>query len=115
MRGMKVTRWTAGARLGRIGRAAATAVFAAGLLFSLRIPTPATAATPEPTPDAGGDTRSVGEGPGLVGAPVLAIGGVLLLGIVSAGLTVVYVRATDTRRPLEATPDRSDGPVDDRR
>jgi hypothetical protein len=36
--------------------------------------------------------RSAGEGPGLVGAPGLAIGGVILLGLVSAGLTLAYVR-----------------------
>ena len=57
------------------------------------------AATAEPTTAPGGDTRSVGEGPGLVGAPFLAIGGVLALGFAVVGLTLVYVRATGGSRP----------------
>jgi hypothetical protein len=93
-------------RVVAIGRAVAIGALLAGTLaISLRVPPTALAATPPPTPDAGGDTRSAGEGPGLVGAPILAIGGVVLLGIVSAGLTVAYVRATATRRPLATTPD----------
>ena len=55
---------------------------------------PVNAATPSPSEAIVGDTRSPGEGPGLVGAPFLAIGGVLLLGLAAAGLTIVYVRAT---------------------
>lgn len=55
------------------------------------------AATPTPTPGVAGDTRSVGEGPGLVGAPLLAIGTVLLLGGLAALLTVAYVRLTGDR------------------
>ena len=49
------------------------------------------AESPEPSP-AGGDTRSVGEGPGLVGAPFLAIIGVIALGLVAAGATLLYLR-----------------------
>jgi hypothetical protein len=49
------------------------------------------AASPEPSAP-GGDTRSAGEGPGLVGAPFLAILAVLGLGLVTAGATVVYLR-----------------------
>jgi hypothetical protein len=41
-----------------------------------------------------GDTRSSGEGPGLVGTPALAIGAVLLLGLLAVGSTLVYVRLT---------------------
>ncbi|HEY6058781.1 MAG TPA: hypothetical protein VIV06_12180 [Candidatus Limnocylindrales bacterium] len=55
------------------------------------------AASPTPTP-AGGDTRSPGEGPGLVGAPILAIGGVLLVGVLAAAGTLVYVRVTEDQR-----------------
>jgi hypothetical protein len=58
------------------------------------MPAVALGASPVPTPEAGGDTRSAGEGPGLVGAPLLAIGGVLALGLVAAGATLAYVRAT---------------------
>jgi len=80
------------------GLAAVRRVVAAGavswlLAWSLLVPF-ASAASPVPTPDAGGDTRSAGEGPGLVGAPVLAVGGVLALGILAAGITLVYIKAT---------------------
>jgi hypothetical protein len=46
------------------------------------------------SPAAGGDTRSAGEGPGLVGSPLLAVGGVVALGLAAAALTLLYVRAT---------------------
>ena len=49
------------------------------------------AASPEPSAP-GGDTRSAGEGPGLVGAPFLAVIGVVALGLVAAGATLVYLR-----------------------
>jgi len=58
------------------------------------------AADPSPAPTSmGGDTRSSGQGPGLVGAPAAAIGGVLAVGLASVGATLLYVRATGGRRP----------------
>ncbi|HEX7471803.1 MAG TPA: hypothetical protein VF323_01875 [Candidatus Limnocylindrales bacterium] len=54
-------------------------------------PPVAAAASPEPSAP-GGDTRSAGEGPGLVGAPFLAILGVVALGLVAAGATLLYLR-----------------------
>ncbi len=51
------------------------------------------AASPEPSP-ASGDTRSPGEGPGFVGAPLFAILAVLGLGLATALLTLAYVRLT---------------------
>ena len=71
------------------------------LLSFWAVPSLAFAATPSPRPGAAGDTRSVGEGPGLVGAPGLAILGVLGLGLGTALLTIVYVRlsaGTGSRR-----------------
>ena len=56
-------------------------------------PAVALAASPEPSA-AGGDTRSPGEGPGLVGEPFLAILGVVGLGLLTAGGTLLYVRLT---------------------
>ena len=53
----------------------------------------AAAATPSPAPGAG-DPRSAGEGPGLVGAPLLAIGAVLGLGLLAVLATVAYVQLT---------------------
>jgi hypothetical protein len=52
------------------------------------------ATTPAASAAIGGDTRSAGEGPGLVGSPLLAVGGVLALGLAAAALTLLYVRAT---------------------
>jgi hypothetical protein len=58
------------------------------------------AATPVPSSVVGGDPRSAGEGPGLVGTPVVAIGIVFGLGLVAAAVTLAYVRLTGgPRRP----------------
>jgi hypothetical protein len=45
----------------------------------------------------GGDTRSSGEGPGLVGAPGLAIAAVLGIGVLAVVGTLGYVRLTKPR------------------
>jgi hypothetical protein len=57
---------------------------------------PALAASPEPSAgaDYGGDTRTTGQGPGLVGSPLYALGGVLAVALISIGITMVYLRAT---------------------
>ena len=59
-------------------------------------PGPAAAASPDATegPGGGGDPRSVGEGPGLVGDPLFALALVIGIGLAAAGLTMLYVRAT---------------------
>lgn len=52
---------------------------------------------PLPTPSAtapGGDTRSSGQGPGLVGEPFVALAGVLVVGLVTVGATLVLVRVS---------------------
>jgi len=92
----------------RVG--AATVLLAFVLASSFIGPSAANAASPGPTSDVGGDTRSAGEGPGLVGQPILAVGGVIALGCLAAGLTVLYVRATD-RTPRQG----ADAPSDDSR
>jgi hypothetical protein len=56
------------------------------------------AATPEASAALGGDPRSSGEGPGLVGDPVTAIVLVLAIGIGAAIATALYVRFTGGRR-----------------
>ena len=56
------------------------------------------ARAPIPSAVTAGDPRSSGQGPGLVGDPLLAIGAVILLGVVSVGATLVYVRSTGGRR-----------------
>jgi hypothetical protein len=56
------------------------------------------AASPEPEPTTGiigsGDPRSNGQGPGLVGSPFEILGGVILLGLVTAGGTLLFLRVT---------------------
>jgi hypothetical protein len=54
----------------------------------------ALAASPEPSVGAGGDPRSNGQGPGLVGTPGLAIAAVVAIGIVAVIATTIYVRLT---------------------
>jgi hypothetical protein len=56
-------------------------------------------AEPSPSPSAvaaelltGGDLRSEGQGPGLVGNPMLILLAVVALGLVTAAVTVVLVR-----------------------
>ena len=66
------------------------------MLVALATPVAVLAASPTPGP-AAGDPRSAGEGPGFVGAPGLAVLGVLVIGAASAVLTLVYVRATARR------------------
>jgi hypothetical protein len=50
------------------------------------------AADPTASSAPGGDPRSAGEGPGLVGDPLLAIVLVVALGILALGATLLYVR-----------------------
>ena len=54
------------------------------------------AAEPAASPGTGGDPRSPGQGPGLVGDPLFAIGAVLLVAITSVVLTLAYVRLTSS-------------------
>jgi hypothetical protein len=42
-----------------------------------------------------GDPRSEGQGPGLVGEPLLVLGGIVLIGLATVIATVVIARATE--------------------
>ena len=55
---------------------------------------PVMAASPSPSPGTGGDPRSSGQGPGLVGDPLFALLLVLAIGLGSFVLTLAYVRLT---------------------
>ena len=55
------------------------------------------AASPDPTLRPGTDTRSSGGGPGIVGEPLLAVLGVIGVGLASLLATVAWVRLTDRR------------------
>ena len=51
-----------------------------------------------PSPDAGGgDPRSSGQGPGLVGDPMVALLAVVAIGVVSVLATLAYIRLTARR------------------
>ena len=56
----------------------------------------ALAASPTPEP-IGGDPRSSGQGPGLVGDPLFAVLAVVVIGVVSVVATLAYVRLTARR------------------
>jgi hypothetical protein len=58
----------------------------------------ALAASPSPSGTTGGDPRSSGQGPGLVGDPLLAVVLMLAIGLGAALLTTLYVRLTGGRR-----------------
>jgi len=72
---------------------------AAVVVMVLPLLAPATALGASPTPSVapGGDTRSSGEGPGLVGQPLVIALGVVLLGVASASVALVYARLTRSR------------------
>jgi hypothetical protein len=59
----------------------------------------ALAASPDPTLRPGGDTRTPGTTPGFVGEPLIAILGVLALGVGSVLATLAYVRFSGGRGP----------------
>ena len=84
-------------------RSVLRAVCLAGILTALVVPAllaPASAAAASPSPGvvAGGDTRSEGEGAGLVGSPFLVALAVVGVGLAAAGLTIVYVKLAGDRR-----------------
>ena len=69
------------------------------LIIVLVAGVPANAAEPAPTAGpVGGDPRSSGQGPGLVGDPLFAIGAVVVIGLASVLLTIAYVRLTENLR-----------------
>jgi hypothetical protein len=72
-------------------------VAALGLLWAIAAalaPHTVLAASPEASVVPGSDTRSPGQGPGLVGNPALAIAGVVGIGVLAVVLTLAYLRLT---------------------
>jgi hypothetical protein len=86
------------ALLGAPARVAGAARLAIPLIW-LALAIPAIAASPSPSPSAGigGDPRSSGEGPGLVGDPAFALFAVVAIGVGALVLTLLYVRLTANR------------------
>lgn len=68
-----------------------------GLAVLLGLPGLALAADPTITPGPEGDPRSPGQGPGFVGEPLLAIGAVLAIALLTVLVTLAYVRLTAGR------------------
>jgi hypothetical protein len=62
------------------------------------------AASPSPSSGAAGDPRSSGQGPGLVGDPLLAILIVAAIGLLALLATLAYVRATGGSRRSDRRP-----------
>lgn len=73
-------------------RRQATAGAGAATLAWLAIAATALAATPTPSAAVGGDPRSSGQGPGLVGDPAFAILAVVAIGLGAVVLTLAYLR-----------------------
>ena len=69
------------------------------LVAAVIVPSPVLGASPTATPAGAGDTRSAGEGPGLVGSPLLAIGLVVAIATLAVIATLIYVRLTGGRTP----------------
>ena len=57
----------------------------------------ATVLAASPSPVVGGDPRSSGQGPGLVGNPAFALLAVIAIGLGSVLATLIYVRLTRDR------------------
>ena len=71
----------------------AAAVLVASLLLAAA---PVLGADPTASP-ASGDVRSSSTAPGLVGDPLFALVGVVVIGLVAVGATLLYVRLTSRR------------------
>ncbi|MBI2762347.1 MAG: hypothetical protein HYX54_01110 [Chloroflexi bacterium] len=84
------------------GLLAVAAVLVVLGIVLLILPGSALAASPVPTPVGVSDTRSTGQGPGLTGAPLAAILGVLGIGLLALLVTLVFVRLTGGNRGSRA-------------
>lgn len=89
--------WASGAGWAARTARAFPAIAAAGSILAwLALATATLAASPSPEP-LGGDPRSSGQGPGLVGDPALALLIVFAIGLGSVVATLVYLRLTADR------------------
>jgi hypothetical protein len=70
---------------------------ASAILIWLAVALTTLAASPSPAGGSGGDPRSSGQGPGLVGDPAFALFAVVAIGLGSVVATLVYVRLTARR------------------
>ena len=70
----------------------------AALVGLLTLVGTAAGASPSPSGTTGGDPRSAGQGPGLVGDPATAVLLVLAIGLIAVAVTLLYVKATGGKR-----------------
>ena len=82
----------------RRARAALGAAVALATLVLLSIAAPVAAASPSPSGPIGGDPRSPGQGPGLMGDPAFAILAVVAIGVAATLGTLAWVKLTGGRR-----------------
>ena len=83
----------------RSSRVRGAAALLGCIFLATWLATAALAAEPSASPGSGGDPRSSGQGPGLVGEPGVAILVALAVGGLALGGTLLYVRATGGPRP----------------
>ena len=77
--------------------AAGCLLLAVALLVLVALPALAASPAPSPAGIGAGDTRTSGTPPSFVGQPILALIGVLVLGVLTAAATTLYVRVTRQR------------------
>ena len=83
----------------RSSKVRAVVALVTAVLLAMCLAAAAVGAEPSASPGTGGDPRSSGQGPGLVGEPGVAIVVVLAVGLLAVGGTLLYVRATGGPRP----------------
>lgn len=76
----------------------AAAPLGLAITLCLALATTVLAASPIPSGDIGGDPRSPGQGPGLMGDPAFAILAVIAIGLIATVATLAYVKLTGGRR-----------------
>ena len=77
--------------------AAGCLLLAVALLVLVALPVLAAPPSPSPAGIGAGDARTSGTPPSFVGQPILALIGVLVLGVLTAAATTLYVRVTRQR------------------
>ena len=76
----------------------AAALTGLAIALGLALATAVLAASPSPSGEVGGDPRSPGQGPGLMGDPAFAILAVVGIGLIATVATLAYVKLTGGRR-----------------
>ena len=82
----------------RHARAAFGAAVGLAMVVLFAIAAPVAAASPSPSGPIGGDPRSPGQGPGLMGDPAFAILAVVAIGVAATLGTLAWVKLTGGRR-----------------